>query len=82
VVATQHHHTLGVLHLQSHQQQNHLDTHRPTVHVVPQEQQVLLRRCLQRGEETYYLEQVEELAMNVADNDDRFVDLQDIGLLL
>jgi hypothetical protein len=81
MVSSQHYYLFRVLNLQRHQQHRHLDAHWSSVDVVSQKEQMLFGLGLEGGEETDDFEEVEELSVNVADNDDGFVDEDDVGLM-
>jgi hypothetical protein len=79
VVAPQQVHALGVGHLHRQQQRDHLDAELAAVHVVPQEQVVLLRHLSEPLEDVH---QVEVLPVDVAHDRQRGLQTQHIRLAL
>ena len=82
VVSPKHQHFFRVLELKGHKEDHAFDSHRSPVDVVSQEEKVLFRLLLERGEETDDFEEVVELSVNITDADDRLLDEYDIGLIL
>lgn len=81
MVPSQHYYLFRVLNLQCHQQHRDLDAHRSAVDVVSQKEQMLFGLGLEGGEQTDDFEEVEELSVDVADDDDGFVDRYHVGLI-
>lgn len=82
VVPPKHDDLRGILEFGRHQQDSHFHSLGTPVYVVAKEEQMLTRTLLERGQDAQDLEQVGELAVDVADDDDWIAYFEDVGLFL